>query len=47
MHLTTQARALENGGAGSLIKIMNMSSRQVLDAVVTGAQSVSIRAAGS
>lgn len=47
MYLTTQARALENGGAGSLIKVMNMSSRQVLDAVVTGAQSVSIRAAGS
>lgn len=47
MHLTTQARALENGGSGSLIKVMNMSSRQVLDAVVTGAQSVSIRAAGS
>lgn len=47
MFLTTQARALENGGSGSLIKVMNMSSRQVLDAVVTGAQSVSIRAAGS
>jgi flagellar basal body P-ring formation protein FlgA len=47
MFLTTQARALENGASGSLIKVMNMSSRQVLDAVVTGAQSVSIRAAGS
>ncbi|MFN7114561.1 MAG: flagellar basal body P-ring formation chaperone FlgA [Alphaproteobacteria bacterium] len=47
MSLTTQARALENGGAGSLIRVMNMSSRQVLDAVVTGAQNVSVRAAGS
>lgn len=47
MQLTTQGRAMENGAAGSLIKVMNMSSRQMLDAVVTGTQSVSIRAAGS
>lgn len=43
MFLTTQARALENGGAGSLIKVMNTSSRQVLDAVVTGMQTASVR----
>ncbi|HRJ67448.1 MAG TPA: flagellar basal body P-ring formation chaperone FlgA [Alphaproteobacteria bacterium] len=47
IHLTTQARALENGAAGELVKVMNMSSRQVLDAVVTGMQAVSVRVAGS
>lgn len=47
IHLTTQARALENGASGALVKVMNMSSRQVLDAVVTGMQAVSVRVAGS
>lgn len=47
IHLTTQAKALENGAAGELVKVMNMSSRQVLDAEVTGQQRVTIRRMGS
>lgn len=47
IHLTTQAKALENGASGELVKVMNMSSRQVLDAEVTGQQSVTIRRMGS
>jgi len=47
IHLTTQAKALENGAAGTLVKVMNMSSRQVLDAEVTGMQAVTVRAMGS
>lgn len=47
IHLTAQGRALENGAEGQIVKIMNTSSRQVLDAVVTGAQSVTIRPAGT
>lgn len=47
IHLTTQGKAMENGAAGSVIKVMNTSSRQLLDAEVTGLQSVAVRAMGS
>lgn len=46
MHLTTQGKALENGAAGASVRVMNTSSRQVVDAVVTGMQSVAVRAPG-
>ena len=41
--LTAQGRALDNGAAGDAIHVMNTTSKQVIDAVVTGPQAVSIR----
>jgi flagella basal body P-ring formation protein FlgA len=45
LYLTTQARALESGTEGDLIKVMNMTSRKILDASVTGAQEAAVRGA--
>ena len=47
MSLTAQGKALENGAAGDVVHVMNTSSKQVVDAVVTGAQVVTIKAPGS
>lgn len=44
MQLTAQARAMENGGQGQLVRVMNMSSRQILDATVTGPQAARVSA---
>lgn len=44
MMLTTQGRAMENGAAGDVVKVMNTSSKQTIDAVVTGPQAVTVRA---
>ncbi len=44
MSLTTQGKAMENGAAGEVIKIINTSSGQSLDAVVTGARTVTVSA---
>ncbi len=41
--LTTQGRALEDGAEGSDVRVMNISSKQVVEAVVSGPQAVSIR----
>lgn len=46
MSLTAQGKALENGASGDAIHVMNSTSKQVIDAVVTGAQTVSIRPVG-
>jgi flagellar basal body P-ring formation protein FlgA len=43
INLTAQGKALDNGAEGAAIRIMNTSSKQVVDAVVTGAQTVSIK----
>lgn len=43
LSLTTRGKALENGASGDAIHVMNSSSKQVVDAVVTGAQTVSIQ----
>ncbi len=42
--LTTQGRAMEDGAAGDVVKVMNTASKQTLDAVVTGPQAVDVRA---
>jgi len=41
--LTAQGRALDNGSEGEAIRVMNTSSKQVIGAVVTGPQTVSIK----
>jgi flagella basal body P-ring formation protein FlgA len=41
--VTAQGRALDSGSAGDAIQVMNTASKQVIDAVVTGPQAVSIR----
>jgi len=43
MNLTAQGRAMDNGSAGDNIHVMNSSSKQVLDAVVTGSEIVSVK----
>ena len=42
LSLTAQGRALENGAEGEVVSIMNTVSKQVIEAVVTGPQSVSV-----
>jgi flagella basal body P-ring formation protein FlgA len=42
INLTAKGRALENGSAGDAIHVMNTTSKQVLDATVTGAEMVDI-----
>jgi flagella basal body P-ring formation protein FlgA len=43
LSLTVQGRAMDNGSAGDAIHVMNSTSKQVLDAIVTGAQTVSVK----
>ena len=43
LNLTAQGRAMENGAAGDAIHVMNSSSKQIIDAIVTGTQTVSIK----
>ena len=45
IQLTAQGRALESGALGTSVKVMNTASHQVLDAVVTGQQRATVRAA--
>jgi len=47
LHLTAQAKALENGAAGATVRVMNTASNQILDAVVTGAQKVAVGLPGN
>lgn len=44
LSLTAQGRAMENGAVGDAVRVMNSTSRQVVDAVVTGALTVRIQA---
>ena len=46
MTLTAQGRALEDGGAGDTVRIANTQSNTVVQAVVTGANRVSVQPAG-
>ncbi len=43
LSVTAQGRALDNGAAGEAIHVMNSASKQVIDAVVTGTATVSIK----
>jgi flagella basal body P-ring formation protein FlgA len=43
LNLTAQGRAMDNGSAGDAIRVMNSTSKQVIDAIVTGTQTVSIK----
>ncbi len=44
MTLTTQGQALENAANGETVRVMNISSKQALDAIVTGPKSVAVNA---
>jgi len=46
MSLTAQGRALEDGGAGDTVRVTNTQSNTVVQAVVTGANRVSVQPAG-
>jgi flagella basal body P-ring formation protein FlgA len=43
INLTAQGRALDSGAAGDAIHVMNTTSKQVIDAVVAGPQTVNIK----
>jgi flagella basal body P-ring formation protein FlgA len=43
LSLTAQGRALESGSAGEVVRVMNTSSKQVVEGVIAGPQTVSIR----
>ena len=43
LQLTLQGRALEDGGAGDVVRIINQASNKTIDGIVTGAQTVEIR----
>ena len=45
MHLTTEGKAMEDAGMGAPIRVANTKSNRVIDAVVAGPGSVSVRAA--
>ncbi len=42
MKLTTQAKALENGGKGDVIRVVNTASNKTLQAIITGENAVTI-----
>ncbi len=42
LNLTTQAKALENGAKGEVIRVVNTASNKTLQAIVTGENSVAI-----
>ncbi|MDE1151957.1 MAG: flagellar basal body P-ring formation chaperone FlgA [Micavibrio sp.] len=44
MTLTTQGKALENAADGESLRVINISSNQTLDAVVTGPKTVAVNA---
>lgn len=43
LNLTAQGRAMDNGAEGDTIRVMNTNSKQVVGAIVTGYQAVSIK----
>jgi len=45
--LTTVGRALENGGQGDSIRVMNISSKKTMDTIVSGAGEVSVISANT
>jgi flagella basal body P-ring formation protein FlgA len=44
MTLTARARALEDGGEGDVVRVTNLESRKIIDAVVTGSGEVRVDA---
>lgn len=42
MNITTQVKAMENGAKGDVIRVVNLSSNQTLQAVVTGEGAVTV-----
>jgi flagella basal body P-ring formation protein FlgA len=42
LHLSTQAKALDDGAMGAAIRVSNTSSNRVVDAIVRGANTVSV-----
>lgn len=40
--LSLQGRAMQNGGSGDMVRILNTSSNQVVEGIVTGEQTVSV-----
>jgi flagella basal body P-ring formation protein FlgA len=44
MQLTAQGRSLDNGAAGEVVRVMNTSSNQIIEAVVKGQRTVSVTA---
>jgi len=46
LYLTAQGKALEDGGVGNLIKVMNVQSNRSIDAVVESDGQVSVRLTG-
>jgi flagella basal body P-ring formation protein FlgA len=47
LSLTLQGRALQSGAEGDIVRIVNTASNKILDGVVTGAQTVTVRTASS
>lgn len=47
LHLTAQGKALENGSAGAVVRVLNTASNQILEGVVTGAQSIAVGLPGN
>ncbi|MEM1343273.1 MAG: flagellar basal body P-ring formation chaperone FlgA [Pseudomonadota bacterium] len=41
--LRTEGRALDNGGLGESVRVMNLDTRMTIQATVTGARSVQVR----
>ena len=41
--IRTEGRALDSGGAGEVVRVMNLSSRQPVQAIVTGVNRVEVR----
>jgi flagella basal body P-ring formation protein FlgA len=47
LNLTAQGRAMDNGAEGDVVRVMNTSSKQVVEGVITGPQAVSIKPASN
>lgn len=46
MTLTAQGKAQEEGGEGDVVRVVNIQSNKVVEAIVTGAGTVTVQAAG-
>ena len=45
--LSAQGKALENGGLGDTVRVMNIQSKSVVQGTVTGPETVSIQTTGN
>lgn len=43
IRLTAKGKAMDDGAEGEAVRIMNTNSKQIIDAIVTGAQTVAVR----